>query len=211
MRKKNLKILCGILITPLLSQCGYHSASESQSYATKNLVECIDGDAFSCQMEEAVVKYTNEIRVRNGKKPLTQDFRLSYVARDWSNKQGIFINHFGFPWARASVFRSRFPDLDAPNITAENVAMNSPSIRDRDAIAKGFADQWEHSFGHLRNILGDHNVIGIGIVCRGLEAPRNSTLTKNDPRANDATKTTISDEAGAQFWATCTGTQIFAQ
>lgn len=162
-------------------------------------------------MEEAVVKYTNDIRVRNGKKPLPQDFRLSYVARDWSNKQGIFINHFGFPWARTSVFRNRFPDLNAPNITAENVAMNSPSISNIDAIAKAFAEQWEHSFGHLRNILGDHNVIGVGIVCRGLEAQQSTTLTKKNQTANDATKTPIDDEASAQFWATCTGTQIFAQ
>lgn len=171
---------------------------------------CIDGDAFSCQVEEAVVKYTNDVRVKNGKNPLAQDFRLSFVARDWSQKQGIFINHFGFPWARASVFRSRFPDVNVPNIGAENVAMNSPSVSDVDAIARGFSDQWEHSAGHFANIMGDFTLIGVGIKCQGLAQLQNPLSKVSHEKNPSESDNYTNDDVDSLFWATCTGTQIFA-
>ena len=171
---------------------------------------CIAGAVFSCQVEEGVVRYTNAMRAKHGKKPLSQDPRLSYVARDWSMKQGGGISHFGFPWARATVFRSRFPASEVPSIGAENVAMNSPGANDADAIAKGFTDQWEHSSGHFANIMGNFKSIGVGIVCHGLLAPQKLGVTQFDKSEGPTSLASRKNDSVAQLWATCTGTQIFA-
>ena len=211
------RLLSGAVVAALLPSCGLAPQSDASfpkagsQPATKLAANqpskpatpgapsnpdtsCIDGNAFSCTAEAAIVKYTNDIRARNGKSALTQDFRLSYVARDWSRQQGIFINHFGFPWARANVFSQRFPGVQVPDLQGENVAMNWPEQSAADAIAKAFADQWENSPGHLANILRDQATIGVGLVCSG------ASLTPSDD-AKDSTLT----------MGSCTGTQIFAK
>ena len=230
-QKKYLKMLCGMIFAATTIHCGHptpeavspEKLSSVQSPATlirnnpakpgttrKIASPCIAGAVFSCKVEESVVKYTNAMRAKHGKKPLSQDPRLSYVARDWSMKQGEVISHVGFPWARATVFRNRFPASEVPGIGAENVAMNSPGVNDADAIAKGFADQWEHSSGHFANIMGNFKFIGVGIVCHGLLAPQKMGVTQFDKSEGPTSLASRKDDSVAQLWATCTGTQIFA-
>ena len=169
---------------------------------------CIEGDAFTCQVEASLVKYTNDIRAQNGKQPLTQNFRLSFVARDWSIKQGGMISHTGFPSARVTVFQQKFPGIAVPMISGENVAMNSGGGADADALAKMFADQWKNSPGHFANMIGPYSYIGIGISCPNR---KNSGTTSSQPASGNDLGSLISSLISSFGGGTCTGTQIFAR
>ena len=71
---------------------------------------------------------------------------------------GGFISHNGFPGARVSAYRSEFgAGFDA---NAENVAMTGGSREP----AKDFVDMWVGSLGHRRNMLGDFQVLGVGMA-----------------------------------------------
>ena len=126
---------------------------------------CVDGDDFICRAEAAVVKATNELRAKRNLPPLTHDMRTSFVARDWSIKQGAAISHNGFPSARAAVFRDKFPGVSLPRLAAENVAMTSSGGSDPEAVGRGFVSQWEGSAGHLANMVASHRGLGAGISC----------------------------------------------
>ena len=126
---------------------------------------CVDGDDFICRAEAAVVKATNELRAKRNLPPLTHDMRTSFVARDWSIKQGAAISHNGFPSARAAVFRDKFPGVSLPRLAAENVAMTSSGGSDPEAVGRGFVSQWEGSAGHLANMVAGHRGLGAGISC----------------------------------------------
>jgi uncharacterized protein YkwD len=49
-------------------------------------------------------------------------------------------------------------------ISGENVAMNSYGDSGAEQAAASLFDQWKGSAGHLRNMLGNFQYIGIGIV-----------------------------------------------
>jgi uncharacterized protein YkwD len=151
---------------------------------------CIDGDDFTCKAEAALVRYTNAIRAKASLAPLRHEFKVSFVARDWSTQQGASISHDGFPTARVSVYQQRFPDETVPRISGENVAMFTGAGADPEVIAKTFADMWENSPGHYANIVGGHAAIGVGIKCARSGA-----------------------QGGGGFGggSLCTGTQIFSK
>ena len=167
---------------------------------------CIGADDFTCKAEAALVVYTNQIRAKVSLPPLTQNFQLCFVARDWSKKQGAAISHTGFPDARVSVFQQSFPGTAVPAISAENVAYNSSSNADPDALGKTFADQWEASPGHYFNIIGGHKSIGVGLSCpsSGSAASPSSASTGNS--LGDLISSLFSSIGSGG----CTGTQIFA-
>lgn len=166
---------------------------------------CVDGDDFTCKAEAALLKYTNDIRARHGGlPPMVQHFRLSWVARDWSIKQGPAISHNGFPSARVSVYQNKFPGKAVPGINAENVAMNQGGA-DPDAVAHAFADQWEHSSGHLANILGSHHSVGLGIHCAGHDGNGGGGNSSGNSGGLGGILSGIMGGMGG----TCTGTQIF--
>jgi uncharacterized protein YkwD len=121
-----------------------------------------------CQIESLILKYTNEVRAKNGKASLSDNEMASYAARDWSQKQAKAwrMSHDGFPGQREGEIRLKYGvDVD---LRAENVAWNSSSRnRSPDEIARKFVfDQWEKSPGHLKNMLGNFSEIGIGVAVR---------------------------------------------
>ena len=169
---------------------------------------CLEGDPWTCQAEASLVKYTNDVRAKNSKSPLTQDFRLSDVARDWSVKQGAMISHTGFPTARVAVFQQKFPGVSVPQIAGENVAMNGASSSDADGVAKMFSDMWEASPGHFANMIGPYRYIGVGVSCPG---HKDATTTNTQPAANNGDLASlISSLFSGIGGGSCTGTQIFA-
>lgn len=155
---------------------------------------CIDGDDFTCKAEAALVRYTNAIRAKASLAPLEHEFKVSYVARDWSTQQGASISHDGFPTARVGVYQQRFPDETVPRISGENVAMFTGAGADPEVIAKTFADMWENSPGHYANIVGGHAAIGVGIRC-----------TRSGPQGGGGVG------GGFGGGSLCTGTQIFSK
>lgn len=135
--------------------------------------ECYKGDAFFCKVEQIISEKTNKYRAGRGLQPLKLDSKISFVARDWSQKQSSSgsISHRGFPSSRASVYRSEFGR--SQNISGENVAYTSgvsgSSRRDdaaAEAIAEEFAVMWWNSSGHRRNMLGSFSSIGVGLAQR---------------------------------------------
>lgn len=155
---------------------------------------CIDGDDFTCKAEAALVRYTNAIRARASLPPLEHEFKVSFVARDWSAQQGASISHEGFPAARVSVYQERFPGETVPRLSGENVAMFTGIGAAPEAIAKTFADMWENSPGHYANIVSGHAAIGVGIKCTPTTSQGGGGLG-----------------AGFGGGSLCTGTQIFSR
>ena len=163
---------------------------------------CIKGDDFTCRAEAELVKATNEIRAEVGKPPLTHNFQLSFVARDWSIKQGGMISHTGFPLARASVFMENFPGVPVPSISGENVAMFSGG-GEPESVGRSLAQQWKNSPGHYANMIGGYRMIGVGIKCSNTGS---SNTASSGGTGIEALIAGLLKGVGGQ----CTGTQIFA-
>ena len=138
--------------------------------AVNGNAECYKADAFICKIERLITDKTNKYRATQGKKSLTHDPKLSFVARDWSTKMGRSggISHRGFPDARENIYRTEF--RVARSMSAENVAYtggrfssSSQSDAAAEAIAEAFAVMWWESWGHRMNMLGRYTNIGVGI------------------------------------------------
>jgi len=167
---------------------------------------CVEGDDFICRAEAAVVKATNELRAKRNLPPLVHDMRTSFVARDWSIKQGAAISHNGFPSARAAVFKDKFPGISVPSLTGENVAMTSSGGADPEAVGRGFVSQWEGSPGHLANMVARHNGLGAGISCPGHAG---QAAPPSQPSAGGGGFAGILSGLLAGGGGGCTATQIF--
>jgi len=115
---------------------------------------CIDADEFTCQVELAIHKYTNEYRQQAGRSQLAFHSGIAYASRDWSKKQyqQRSIGHAGFPSQRRQVYHQKFGK--SVSMSRENVAMSGGvGRRDADAIGKYFANMWFNSPGHKANML----------------------------------------------------------
>ncbi len=151
---------------------GADATAHSPSIATDPVAEgsspllntCYKGDTWTCAVEAAVVRETNLLR----SKPLIQSFESSYVARGWSEAQAQTgqLSHDGFPEKRQEALEEAFPKNSWP-FFAENVAMTQASDPDANKIAKQFVTMWKGSPGHMKNIQGRYQYLGVGIVRLG--------------------------------------------
>lgn len=145
------------------------SASQPSVTPPIQNAECHKGEPFLCKIEQLIADKTNKYRASKGLQPLKLDSKISFVARDWSQKQSqSFISHFGFPNARKRVYQAEFNE--ATDFFAENVAytggVQGSNGRDdaaAEAVAEEFATMWWKSWGHRRNMLGNHSAIGVGV------------------------------------------------
>lgn len=128
--------------------------------------DCIGADQFICAIEVAITFHTNNLRSSGD--PLKHHARLSYVSRDWSDRQAAAgsISHSGFPDDRRRVYSQAFPG-DSVIIQAENVAYSSSNSTTADDVAKMFVNMWANSPGHRRNMLGDYDILGVGVTKKG--------------------------------------------
>ena len=111
--------------------------------------------------EAEVVRLVNEIRVKNGLSPLTQDWQLSRVARYKSQD----MRDRGYFSHTSPTYGSPFNMMKSFGITYKTAGEN---------IAKGYgspkavADGWMNSPGHRANILNkSFTHIGVGYVASG--------------------------------------------
>lgn len=128
--------------------------------------DCIGADEFICAVEVAITYHTNLLRTGSD---LMHHARLSYVARDWSRQQMQrgSIGHQGFPSSRSSFYKASFPG-DTVSIQAENVAYSSGgSSATAEDVAKMFVNMWKNSAGHRRNMLGNYQILGVGVTKSG--------------------------------------------
>lgn len=125
-------------------------------------------DQFICDVEAAIARVTSEYRQRNGRSALVHDQKVSYVSRLWSTQQAASgsISHAWFSNGRLrQEYVKEFGTQ--PNLSAENVAMNSGASSSAEAVAQRFMNQWINSPGHRANILGNHKKIGVGVAKKG--------------------------------------------
>jgi uncharacterized YkwD family protein/spore coat assembly protein SafA len=111
--------------------------------------------------EGEVVRLVNEIRVRNGLKPLTQDWQLSRVAR-YKSQDMRDLNYFSHT---SPTYGSPFKMMQSFGIKYKTAGEN---------IAKGYSspsavvNAWMNSSGHRANILNSsYTHIGVGYVSSG--------------------------------------------
>lgn len=126
------------------------------------------GGTFEKQIEEAIIKYTNQERINNGLPPLTKNERLSEIAIAHSRDMQIrdFFSHTNpdgrDPFDRMAIGGYTFI------CAGENIASNS-FFNERsspDDVGKYFVEKmWMMSSGHRANILEDcFTEIGVGVV-----------------------------------------------
>ena len=118
-------------------------------------------DSSVTAYEAEVVRLVNEIRNKNGLKPLSEDWQLSRVARYKSQdmKDKKYFSH------TSPTYGSPFQMMKSFGITYRSAVEN---------IAKGYAspkavvDGWMNSSGHRANILNSSFThIGVGYVSGG--------------------------------------------
>jgi uncharacterized protein YkwD len=130
------------------------------------VTDCYKAEPEICAIEKKIVELTNEYRSRSGLQPLTFAPKISFAARDWSQKQANMggIGHAGFPASRRTVLANEFGANQKFSLSAENVAMFSYRFNSTDAVAGEFAKMWWNSSGHRRNMLGNYPMLGVGVV-----------------------------------------------
>lgn len=111
--------------------------------------------------EEEVIRLVNDIRVKNGLKPLTYDWQLSRVARYKSED----MKKLGYFSHNSPTYGSPFEMIRSFGITYRSAGEN---------IARGYktpeavVDAWMNSSGHRANILNSsYTYIGVGYVASG--------------------------------------------
>ena len=108
-------------------------------------------------LEQQVHQLVNQYRVSRNLSPLKLDARISQVARSHSQvmSRQDSLSHDGFE-ERVQVVAKTIPYRGV----AENVAFNSGYSDPANQAVQG----WRGSTGHRRNMEGDFDLTGIGIV-----------------------------------------------
>ena len=118
-------------------------------------------DATVSSYEKEVVRLVNEIRTKNGLKPLTENWQLSRVARykaqDMHDKN--YFSHtsptYGSPFTMIKNFGISY------RTAGENIAMGYKT-------PQAVVDGWMNSAGHRANILNaGYTQIGVGYFANG--------------------------------------------
>ncbi len=111
--------------------------------------------------EKEVIRLVNEIRVKNGLKPLIEDWELSRVARYKSQdmKDNRYFSH------TSPVYGSPFTMIKNFGISYRRAAEN---IARGQATPQAVVNGWMNSSGHRANILNAaYTKIGVGYVKDG--------------------------------------------
>jgi uncharacterized protein YkwD len=157
------------LITLACQRSGANPVDPDQSTALENessqLVRhtsCYDADEWTCEVEAAIARLTNEKR---GRAPaLDLLFESSKVARLHSQRmlrEGI--SHAGFE-GRGAELKKELPGMKV-YLLGENVAQFSNGLQDPEDVAKEFVRMWWNSAGHRNNMENaQYTYIGVGVA-----------------------------------------------
>ncbi len=118
-------------------------------------------DSTVINYENEVTRLVNEIRVKNGLKPLAADWELSRVARYKSQdmKDNNYFSH------TSPVYGSPFNMIKNFGISYRSAAEN---IAKGQRTPQAVVNAWMNSSGHRANILNpSYTKIGVGYVAEG--------------------------------------------
>jgi uncharacterized protein YkwD len=138
------------------------TALENDSSQLVRHTSCYDADEWTCEVEAAIARLTNEKR---GRAPaLELLFESSKVARRHSEKmlrEGL--SHDGFE-GRGAEIKKEMPGMKI-YLLGENVAQFSKGLQDPEDVAKEFVRMWWNSAGHRQNIENNKYIyIGVGVA-----------------------------------------------
>lgn len=126
---------------------------------------CYDADEWTCEVEAAIVRLTNEKRSRASALDLL--FESSKVARRHSQdmvKNGL--SHDGFQ-GRGEEIKKELPGMRV-FLLGENVAQFSNGLEEPEEVAAEFVRMWWNSAGHRQNIVNSqYTYIGVGVARSG--------------------------------------------
>lgn len=119
-----------------------------------------------CKIALSIFRRTNEKRAGEGKPALKHHAGWHHVATQWAKAQAEAgkIGHNGFPDDRWRVYEAEFGNDGMPDLAAENVGVVKVPDADDEGIAATLADGWYNSPGHRKNMVGDYEYLGVGIV-----------------------------------------------
>lgn len=149
-RKTTLCLLLGAgLSMPVTACSGSKNAPGSNTSIRTNTVD-LDN------MEEDILFYVNKFRKSHGLAPLQLNETICIEARQHSRDMATGRSKFGHSGFddRADHLKEKLGKIQG---VAENVAYGYLS-------AKAVVDGWIKSPGHRKNLLGNYNLIGIGVA-----------------------------------------------
>lgn len=118
-------------------------------------------DALVLEYESEVIRLVNEIRVRNGLKPLTANWELSRVAR-YKSRDMVDNRYFSHT---SPVYGSPFQMIRNFGLTFRSAGEN---IAYGQRTPQAVVNAWMNSSGHRANILNaSYTQIGVGYVASG--------------------------------------------
>jgi uncharacterized protein YkwD len=146
---------------------GNFSVNNNMRILTKTLIGAIALSSFLVKataqssdpymaMENEVLQLVNQHRTDMGLQPLQMDTLITTAALQHSVDMAngtVPFGHDGFDERTGGIMSKIKPS----NAAAENVALG-------DTSAAEAVDLWLHSPGHKKNIEGNYNLTGIGIV-----------------------------------------------
>ena len=141
------------------------TALENDSSQLVRHAACYDADEWTCDVEAAIARLTNEKRGRAA--ALNLLFESSKVARRHSQdmvKEGL--SHAGFQ-KRGDEIKKELPGMKV-YLLGENVAEFSNRLQDPEDVAQEFVRMWWNSAGHRQNIENSqYTYIGVGVARSG--------------------------------------------
>jgi uncharacterized protein YkwD len=128
------------------------------------------GISYLSELERAIFRFTNEVRQRNGVRPLGWDNSLRDVAR--AHSADMLVKHYfshNSPDGRTPHDRIRAGCRLPLSMTGENIWMSSSRpLGDTRQLARIIVDNWMSSPGHRTNLLHpQYTDIGVGVATNG--------------------------------------------
>lgn len=151
------------------------SRSSSDAVVSRNdpaaraaLEHCRSPSSYVCEVEAAIISYTNAARTSQGIAAVTFGPKLGFAAREWSVAQAEQgkISHDGFPTAREAAMVAEYGEDHGAKVLGENVATNMMQ-QNAEETGKVLANQWWNSPSHKSNVLGAYPALGVGVSVRG--------------------------------------------
>ncbi len=113
----------------------------------------------TAQMQDDILYYTNKFRKKQGLPPLQMSESLNKIATNHSRNMATGRTGFGHSGFNNRVDQAQ-GSLGRLTAYAENVAYGQMD-------AQEVVDGWIRSRGHRKNMLGNYNLIGIGVAKGG--------------------------------------------
>ncbi|ANV84166.1 SCP-like extracellular protein [Picosynechococcus sp. PCC 7003] len=110
-------------------------------------------------IEQQIHAQINAYRISLGLEPLTLDYRITNESRKYSAKMAsgeASFSHDGF--------EDRAASLEKQALKYASVAENLALLQGYDDLATVAVEGWIDSPGHHKNIIGDFDLTGIGVV-----------------------------------------------